>query len=36
MKELLISVSPILLLLALWVGGVYLVKYIVSRFLNLK
>lgn len=36
MKELLWSLSPILFLLGIWVGGVYLVKYIVSRFFDLK
>lgn len=36
MKDLLWALSPILFLVGAYVGGVYLLKYIVSRFFDLK
>jgi hypothetical protein len=36
MMGLLSSLSPILFLLALFVGGVYLAKYIIHRFVDHK
>lgn len=36
MIDLLKSLSPILFLLGLWVGGVYLVKFIIRRLLEVK
>ena len=36
MIDLLKAISPILFLLGLWVGGVYLVKFIIRRLLGVK
>jgi len=36
MRDLLVSLAPILFLLGLYVGCVFLVKYIVSRIFDLK